>query len=130
MQEELRLKATQILEELVLAKKLSRKEINNLPDEAFSFVERGGRKDEENKTIPRALRHAPHHKSNVRTGKEHDTVDKSHLRNALARFNQIKSAGPKDSTAKIRKAVKNHLIRHARKLLPNTKFASMDESDS
>lgn len=34
--------------------------INKLPDSAFRYVESGGKKDEEGKTVPRALRHFPY----------------------------------------------------------------------
>jgi hypothetical protein len=55
--------------------------INDLPDSAFLFIEDGGEKDADGKTVPRGLRHFP-----VR-----DTagaVDLPHLRNALARIPQ------------------------------------------
>ena len=86
--------------------KWDRKFINKLPDAAFAYIEPGGEKDEEGKTKPRSLRHFPHHGMNVRTGKEHDTVDKPHLRNALARAPQSKF-GPKALP---------HLKRHAKAL--------------
>jgi hypothetical protein len=31
--------------------------INNLPDECFAYIEEGGKKDDEGKTVPRSLRH-------------------------------------------------------------------------
>ena len=52
--------------------------VNNLPDSAFAYIEGGGHKDEEGKTVPRSLRHYPHHDAN-------GSVDLPHLRNALAR---------------------------------------------
>jgi len=55
--------------------------VNNLPDSAFAYIESGGSKDEENKTVPRSLRHFPYKGSD---GK----VDLPHLRNALARAPQ------------------------------------------
>jgi len=125
--EETRKRAIQVLEELTLARKHTRKAINALPDTAFAVVERGGRKDEESKTVPRNFRHLPHHQTNVKTGDENTTVDKPLLRNALARMNQIKTAGPRDKTERIRRVAREHLIRHARKILPNTQFASLDE---
>ena len=51
---------------------MSTKEINDLPDEDFAYIEPGGEKDEEGKTTPRSLRHYPIH-------------DAAHVRNALAR---------------------------------------------
>jgi len=70
--------------------KWDRKYINDLPDAAFAVILPGGEKDEEGKTVPRSLRKLPHHNENVKTGKEHDTVDLPHLRNALARAPQMK----------------------------------------
>ncbi len=52
--------------------------INNLKDEAFAYIEPGGRKDETGRITPRSLRHLPYKDSD---GK----VDLPHLRNALAR---------------------------------------------
>src|SRR6266566_3221720 len=45
--------------------------INNLPDSDFAYIESGGSKDSEGKTVPRSLRHFPIH-------------DAAHVRNALA----------------------------------------------
>ena len=42
----------------ILADQKSRKEINDLPDSAFAYIEQGGRKVE-GKTIPHSLRHFP-----------------------------------------------------------------------
>ena len=50
-------------------------EINDLPDSAFAYIEPGGKKDSEGKTVPRSLRHFPIH-------------DAEHVRNALARAPQ------------------------------------------
>ena len=55
--------------------------INSLPDADFAFIESGGKKDSEGKTIPRSLRHFPVH-------------DAAHTRNALARMSQS-PFGPK-----------------------------------
>lgn len=49
--------------------------INDLPDSAFAYIEPGGKKDSEGKTIPRSLRHFPIH-------------DAAHVRNALSRAPQ------------------------------------------
>lgn len=62
--------------------------INDLPDAAFAVIEPGGEKDEQGKTVPRSLRHFPHHNASVTDGSEHDTVDLAHLRNALSRAGQ------------------------------------------
>lgn len=55
--------------------------INNLPDSSFAYVEPGGKKDDQGKTVPRSKRHFPFKNA---TGK----VDLPHLRNALARVPQ------------------------------------------
>ncbi len=49
--------------------------INDLPDSAFAYIEPGGTKDDQGKTVPRSLRHFPIH-------------DAAHVRNALARAPQ------------------------------------------
>lgn len=59
--------------------------INDLPDSAFAYIESGGTKDSEGKTVPRSLRHFPIH-------------DAAHVRNALSRAPQSpfgKQAMPK-----------------------------------
>jgi HK97 family phage prohead protease len=64
---------------------LTGKEINDLPDSAFAYIEPGGEKDAEGKTVPRSKRHFPIH-------------DAAHVRNALARAPQspfAKQAMPK-----------------------------------
>lgn len=55
--------------------------INSLPDSCFAYIEPGGTKDGEGKTVPRRLRHLPYKDEN---GK----IDLPHLRNALARLPQ------------------------------------------
>ena len=55
--------------------------INDLPDSSFAFVKAGGEKDEDGKTVPRALRMLPFKDAD---GK----IDLDHLRNALARLSQ------------------------------------------
>jgi len=71
--------------------------INDLPDSAFAYIEPGGSKDADGKTIPRSLRHFPYKGSD---GK----VDLPHLRNALARCPQS-PFGPK-AEGKLRAAAK------------------------
>jgi len=80
--------------------------INDLPDAAFAYIEPGGKKDETGRTVPRSLRHFPHHNMSVKKGSEHNTVDKPHLRNALARAPQ----------SPFGKKALPHLIRHAKAL--------------
>ena len=55
--------------------------INNLPDDAFAYIESGGQKDEQGKTVPRSLRHLPYKNAQ-------GSLDADHVRNALARLDQ------------------------------------------
>ncbi len=60
--------------------------INALADSAFLYIEPGGTKDEEGRTVPRSLRHFP-----VR---DHlGELDVPHLRNAVARIPQSTAPG-------------------------------------
>jgi len=59
----------------------TREYINDLPDECFAFIEPGGEKDEQGKTVPRSLRHLPYKNAQ-------GNIDPEHLRNALARLPQ------------------------------------------
>jgi HK97 family phage prohead protease len=65
--------------------------INDLPDSAFLYIEPGGSKDADGRTMPRALRHFPVRDAN---GKP----DAAHIRNALARIPQASSI-PADARA-------------------------------
>jgi HK97 family phage prohead protease len=73
---------------------------NDLPDSAFAAILPGGEKDEEGKTVPRALRKLPHHDKG-------GDVDLPHLRNALARLPQADL--PEAAAARAGR----HLERHA-----------------
>ena len=87
-----------------------RKFINDLPDVAFAAISPGGEK-EDGKTVPRGLRHLPHHKMDVTSGTANNTVDIPHLRNALARVSQTKIP------MALRKKAVAHLEAHAKELL-------------
>lgn len=54
---------------------LSTSDINDLPDDDFAHIEKGGTKDKSGRTVPRSLRHFPIH-------------DAAHVRNALSRAPQ------------------------------------------
>lgn len=54
---------------------MSAQDINDLPDDAFAYIEPGGTKDAQGRTVPRSLRHFPIH-------------DEAHVRDALARMSQ------------------------------------------
>ena len=77
--------------------------VNRLPDSAFLYVQSGGSKDGEGKTVPRILRHFPYRDAD---GK----VDLPHLRNAIARIPQSKIPGLSDDA-------KRALQERARRLL-------------
>lgn len=84
--------------------------INDLPDAAFAVVESGGEKDEDGKTIPRSLRHLPHHNGSVTNPNDDKSVDLPHLRNALARAPQSTIA------ANLKQRAISHLQGHARRM--------------
>ncbi len=77
--------------------------INDLPDESFAYIEPGGKKDDEGKTVPRSLRYLPYKDKN---GK----VDLPHLRNALARLPQTSLSAEAKAKAreKLIAAAKEH----------------------
>ena len=77
-----------------IAEQKSRKQINDLPDSDFAYIEPGGKKVD-GKTVPRSLRHLP-------------IMDCDHVRNALARVGQTKiSAKAKaEALTKIKAAAK------------------------
>ncbi len=77
--------AMPVLEELAKAQ-WSRAFINDLRDDAFLYIEPGGEKDEDGKTVPRSNRHFPFRDRN-------GDVDAPHLRNAIARIPQSNAAG-------------------------------------
>ena len=89
------------------AAKWTTKYINDLPDSAFALIEPGGEKDEEGKTVPRTLRHLPHHKPD-------GSIDLPHLRNAMARVTHIKPVNMSKSEA-VQKA-HDHLLKHYKEL--------------
>lgn len=83
--------------------------INGLPDSAFLYIEPGGKKDKEGKTVPRSLRHLPYKN---KEGK----VDLDHLRNAISRLGQL-NTGKDWLTEELRQK----LLKKARKLLEKAK---------
>ena len=86
-----------------LAAEWSQKQINDLPDSAFAYVQKGGKKDSEGKTSPRNLRNLPHHDGN---GK----VDLPHLLNAMARVTHT-------NLSKVQqKQAHDHLLNHYKQL--------------
>lgn len=86
--------------------------VNDLPDSAFLYIEPGGSKDDEGKTVPRSLRHLP---VRDKSGK----LDAAHLRNAIARASQITGISPAKAT---------ELENKARKLLGSSQSEFTEES--
>ena len=84
--------------------------VNDLPDAAFAAILPGGEKDDDGKTAPRTLRLLPHHGAGVESGTDNDSVDLPHLRNALARVDQI------DASDEVKSAAREHLTAHAQAL--------------
>jgi hypothetical protein len=89
--------------------------INRLPDECFAYIEPGGKKDEEAKTVPRSLRHLPF--KNVQGEIDHD-----HLVNALARVKQSATMPEGGKTAAIGKLCS--AVRAWNKAHPDSKIES------
>lgn len=77
--------------------------VNNLPDSAFAWIAPGGKKDSGGKTVPRSLRHFPHHD-------EGGSPDEAHVRNALARIPQSNVPDSAKRTAL------SHVQKHAKAL--------------
>ncbi len=91
-------------------------EINNLPDSAFALVENCYGKTSDDKNA----RHLPHHNAD-------GSINLPHLRNALARVNQIKPVCPNENQADMVATARAHLEKH-RHLL-ETAGASIDSHE-
>ena len=83
--------------------------INSLPNMAFAAVESCA---SEKKTA----RHLPHHNKDVKSAVENSSVDLPHLRNALARVNQIKAVCEGTDIEALKRKAHKHLLTHARAL--------------
>ncbi len=95
----------------------SRAYINDLPDSAFLYIEPGGEKDEDDKTVPRTLRHFP-----VRN--HEGELDVPHVRNAIARIPQSKIPGISDEDLEKLRGQARKLLAEAKENL--TKSADFD----
>ena len=82
------------------AAKMTSKQKNDLPDSDFAYIQPGGKKDSDGKTVPRSLRHLP-------------INDAAHVRNALARLDQtdISAEAKKAALKKIKAAAKKFGIK-------------------
>ena len=89
----------------------------SFPDAAF-IIEKGAEKNDEGRVL-QAFRHLPHHKKSATDPNGHDIVDIPHLRNALARVNQVRPK--KEGTEAFRTRAQKHLDRHAKALLKTRK---------
>ena len=105
--------AEPIIEEKIENAKWDKKYINDLPDAAFAYIEPCYGKSTDNKNA----RHLPHHNANVKNPNENSSVDIPHLRNALARVNQIKPVCQNTNRETAIKKAKAHLLKHAKALL-------------
>jgi len=79
--------------------------INDLPDSAFAVIDKGGEKDEQGKTVPRSLRHLPHHNK----GGE---VDQTHVAAALQALKGARTG----EVPPYADEAKGHLCGHAKEL--------------
>lgn len=77
--------------------------VNDFPDSSFAYIEPGGKKDSEGKTVPRSLRHLPY---KDKDGKP----DLPHVRNALARLSQTQNI-PAQKRTEIRNMLEKILQR-------------------
>ncbi len=86
--------------------------VGNLPDAAFAYIEPGGQKDAQGRTVPRSLRHLPHHIAGVTDPNDKATVDRTHLAAAIAACQGARTGTALPYTDK----VMPHLKMHARQL--------------
>jgi hypothetical protein len=89
-----------VMEQIRFAEGWTTAYINDLPDSSFLYIEPGGKKDADGKTVPRTLRHFPYRD---KAGK----LDLRHLRNALSQI-------PK---SKLPQSVKDACAAKARRIL-------------
>lgn len=92
----------------------------SLPDSAFLFIEKGGKKDDENKTTPRKLRHLPYRTAD---GK----LDLPRLRNAISRLSQS-ATGKVGGESWLTGDVRKRLLTRAQSLLKGSKDGDDEKS--
>lgn len=99
-----------LLEEVQVAqlKEWTRQWINRLPNGSFAVIEPAYLKGE---TEDKRCRHLPHHGPGG-GGTRNVNLDLPHLRNALARANQIKPVTTSISVEELREKAMNHLEKH------------------
>ena len=98
--------------------------INALPDSAFAYIEPGGTKDSSGRTVPRSLRHFPHHD-------ESGQPDRPHVANAMARIPQsdLPAAAKASAEAHIMGHEKTMGMGQSAKALMPVKAAILDEDE-
>ncbi|HUT21372.1 MAG TPA: phage major capsid protein [Anaerolineae bacterium] len=89
--------------------------VNDLPDSSFLYIEPGGDKDEQGRTVPRSLRHFPVKDS---AGKP----DLPHVRNALSRLGQSGTGG-----GWLTEGLRKRLVAAAQRLLAGGKSTDPDD---
>lgn len=82
--------------------------INSLPDSSFAVIEPAYSKGE---TKNKNARHLPHHNEKG-GGTSNENLDLPHLRNAMARMNQIQPVTDSISTEELRSKAATHLEHH------------------
>lgn len=104
-------------------------EQNNFPDSSFAYISPGGKKDASGKTEPRSLRHLPYKDGS-------GTVDLAHVRNALARVNQVQGMPASEQaavTAKLQRLLGEtntsgkDILERIKALLPSSKVRVNDK---
>jgi len=91
--------------------------INNLPDDAFAYIESGGEKDEQGKTTPRNLRHFPYKNAQ-------GNLSPNHVRNGLARLGQELGDW---ATADAKAQIKKRLCAAAKELEIESEVCGLEE---
>ncbi len=100
--------------------------VNEAKDLVFAAVEPTGEKDDAGRTLPKNARHEPHHDLGA-TSHSDSSVDLPHLRNALARVNQLKPVTDQIGTAELQKKAQSHLDAH-KHLLDGSGKSLMDDA--
>lgn len=95
--------------------------INSLPDSSFAVIEPAYKRGE---TKNKNARHLPHHGKGG-GGTKNENLDLPHLRNALARMNQIKPVTDSISAEELRKKATSHLENHRSALTTDEKSDEM-----
>jgi hypothetical protein len=102
--------------------------INALPDAAFAYVEPAYKRGE---TKNKNARHLPHHAKEVKNGRSSsDHIDMPHLRNALARVDQIKPVTQSVSKERLVAQARAHLEKHAKELKIGGRGEKKEEKQS